>query len=277
MCFVDGQTTRAGCKRPLMLAVREHEHHRAAAERAKRTNMSAVAGALVMYVAPAPPGQDEPVNAVPLAAASPRRSREAPDWIPKVLLPQLRLCADLTVTFIDEKAVTKSDLDPQQNRLRLRTDGVRRLLPLLTDDEAAAANLLYDQPRVRRASPMTPPEDDDAVQGRKGMKRLGRKHGGLPMHVVASSNLSIEIKQLELSRWDGSQGTVIKGAGYHDFIGKCGFREDDLVEIWAFKQREFRNFGVNMCDESPLYIVLVNKQTRRAAAARGVAVAGPAA
>lgn len=173
--------------------------------------------------------------------------------------------------------MTKSDLDAQQNRFRLWADGVCRLLPILTDKEAAAANLLCGQPRIRRASPTTPPEDDDRVQGRRGRKRPGRKHGGLPVHVVASSNLSIEMTQLELSRWDGSQGTVIKGAGYHDFIGKCGFREDDLVEIWAFKQREFRNFGVNMCDESPLYIVLVNKQARQAAAARGVAVAGPAA
>lgn len=258
MCFVDGRTARAGCKRPLALAVHEHEHHPAAAEeRAKRTNMSADAGALVMYYVaptPAPNVQVEPVDAVPLAAAAPRRSREAPDWIHEVLLPRLRLCADLTVTFIDEKAVTKSDLDAQQNRFRLRTDGARRLLPILTRDEVAAANLLWDQSRIRRASPTAPPEDDDGVQGRRGRKKLGRKHGGLPVHVVAT-NLSIEIKQLELSRWDGSQGTVIKGAGYHDFIGKCGFREDDLVEIW----------GVNMCDESPLYIVLARQEIRSAA------------
>ncbi|KAG8055879.1 hypothetical protein GUJ93_ZPchr0001g32254 [Zizania palustris] len=69
-----------------------------------------------------------------------------------ILVSRLELRFDLLVHFITEKTMTKSDLDPHQNRFRLLTDTVqRRLLPILTADEAAAANLQQDIPRRVRA------------------------------------------------------------------------------------------------------------------------------
>lgn len=89
----------------------------------------------------------------PLAAAAARR-KEADDqaaaappaepaWIRKILLERLGLTYDQPVVFIARKTVTRTDLDPHQNRFRLPIFGVeRRLLPMLTVDEAKEANLV---------------------------------------------------------------------------------------------------------------------------------------
>jgi hypothetical protein len=50
--------------------------------------------------------------------------------------------------------------------------------------------------------------------------------------------------ELQLTRWKSSRAFVVKGEGYMKFISRCGFKENDVVEIWAFKQRAFRYFGV---------------------------------
>ncbi|KAL5206141.1 hypothetical protein ABZP36_034350 [Zizania latifolia] len=229
--------------------------------------------AMVLYVAPPTPIDAWPINAVPFAAAAPgperRRKaempmddmREAPSWMRKILLSQLELRFDLPVHFITEKTVTKTDLDPHQNRFRLPTDAVQRhLIPILTDDEAASANLLQDVPPRARAP--REPENTDAVadgkqepsEKRRRKKKKGKKHGGLDVTLV---HLTAGKKKLQLSRWESSHGTIIKGDGYIEFIKSCGFMESDTVQIWAFKEREFRNFGAIFTKASPLYIVLV--------------------
>ncbi|RLN25186.1 hypothetical protein C2845_PM07G18600 [Panicum miliaceum] len=52
-----------------------------------------------------------------------------------------------------------------------------------------------------------------------------------------------------MSRWSSSKGTIVKGRGYLDFIQRCSFKEDDVVEVWAFVERRFRLFGADLCDE----------------------------
>jgi hypothetical protein len=34
-------------------------------------------------------------------------------------------------------------------------------------------------------------------------------------------------------------GTIINWGGYLNFVQRCSFKENDVVEIWAIKQRAF--------------------------------------
>ncbi|KAF7017414.1 hypothetical protein CFC21_030858 [Triticum aestivum] len=222
----------------------------AAEQRANAASLS-LSGALVPFLAP--PVDAAPINpninAVPLSAVAPRAE---PAWIRAHF--DLRL--DLTVTFIDEKAVTATDLDPQQNRFRLPTAGVlRSLRPILSLDELDAARI----PREDAKPPRLPPTEEE-LQQRK--KKQGKKHGGLPVVVC---NVHAATKQLQLTRWESSHGNIIKGEGYMDFITRCCFKENDIVEIWAFKERYFCLFGVDMCHASPLCVVLTKKEQHPAA------------
>ena len=167
--------------------------------------------------------------------------------------------------------MTGTDLDAHQNRFRIPSDGaLGRLRPILTPDELDAASLLHDPaPRPRRQHQREPTElenvaaDDDGEAQRQEQgkaarkKRQGRRHGGLPVRLVdLAAGASGE---LLLSRWESTAGTVVKGEGYMGFVRRCSFREDDAVEIWAFKQREVRLFGAAVCDESHLHLLIVKR------------------
>ncbi|KAM3371068.1 hypothetical protein ACQJBY_018440 [Aegilops geniculata] len=225
----------------------------AAQQRADAARLSADAGALV----PSPVGvAGEPIKAVPLNAAAPKERAEPPGMrAPKGLLAHLRLRIDLPVHFIDEKTVTATDVDPQQNRFRLPMDGVmRNLRPVLSHVDRRAANLVHvEAPRPRL--PKLP-----KVPGEKTKKRRGREHGGLPVLVIERY---AGIRELQLTRWESSGVCVIKGEGYMDFINNCGFSVGDVVEIWAFKQKALRLFGMDIYEEgyqeSPLYILFIKK------------------
>ncbi|KAM0858014.1 hypothetical protein ACQ4PT_048070 [Festuca glaucescens] len=203
----------------------------------------------------------EPINAIPLSAVAPKKAKIAPaivhaepPWLRSGLLPHLRLRFDLPVHFIAEKTVTGTDLDGHQNRFRLPNEGaMRNLRPMLSPLERKAASLLHEQcPRPPKLLKQTP-----KIPGEKRTKRQGKKHGGLPVLVVEPC---AGIRELQLSRWDSSAGTVIKGEGYMNFINNCGFKVGDVVEIWAFKETYFRLFGEDMCHESPLYLLITKKQ-----------------
>ena len=212
----------------------------------------------------------EPIDAVPLNAIAPRRRRlrlrrplpaapvhrEAPPCLRAHILPALGLRdAAAEVRFIHEKRVTSTDLDPRQNRFRIPTDGaLRRLRPLLTVAELDAANLLHDPATV--AAQQQEPEPE-AEPGKKRRKRQGMVHGGLPVRLV---DLAAGASgQLLLSRWSSSHGTIVKGSGYMDYIRRCSFKENDVVEIWAFKQREFRLLGKIIFPESALHVLVVKR------------------
>ncbi|KAK1558114.1 hypothetical protein QYE76_016090 [Lolium multiflorum] len=225
-----------------------------AADQQRLANDEAMPLTMVPFV-PSP----QPINAVPLSAVAPKKAKIAPavvhaepPWLRSGLLPHLRLRFDLPVHFIAEKTVTGTDLDGHQNRFRLPSDGVmRNLRPMLSPLERKAASLLNEEcPR---------PPKLPKVPGEKRAKRQGKKHGGLPVLVVEPC---AGIRELQLSRWDSSAGTVIKGEGYMNFINNCGFKVGDVVEIWAFKETYFRLFGEDLCHDSPLYLLITKKQCR---------------
>jgi hypothetical protein len=127
----------AGRKRPLVLVAYDPA---AADRRAKAARHSACAGALVQFLA--------------------RPGVLVPSW----LRDRLKLRLDLTVHFTGEKAVTATDLDGQQNRFRLPTEGVLYgLRPILIDGELDAANI----PRVGALEgPKAPKKQRELLQGR---------------------------------------------------------------------------------------------------------------
>ncbi|CAM0954415.1 unnamed protein product [Alopecurus aequalis] len=263
MCFVDRSSRslatetpsphHAGCKRPR----EDMTTTLALYEPSAADQQPEDAGALVPFVA----SRDVPINAVPLSAVAPNPKkmklaprnavRAEPPWLrsPRGLLQRLKFRIDLPVYFIDEKAVTATDLIPHQNRFRLPSEGVaRNLWPLLSALELKAANQAAPRPPKLPKLPRAP--------GEKATKRKGKKHGGLPVLVVEPRT---GVRELQLARWDSSGGTVIKGEGYLQFIHKCGFKVDDVVEIWAFKEKYFRLFGEDYCHESPLYLLIAKK------------------
>ncbi|PNT78002.1 hypothetical protein BRADI_1g71850v3 [Brachypodium distachyon] len=245
-------------KRPLELTVYDPA---AAAEAVQRANAAILSGtALVPYVASS--SSSEPINAIPLAAFAPQ-DRAEPWWLREKLFPHHNLRFDLPVHFIAEKAVTLTDLDSHQNRFRLPSDAViRNLRPLLSPLELAAANLQHDDhvprprpPKKQLVLEAPGDQDQEAPQGKK-KKRKGKKHGGLPVLVVDSNR---GIRELQMSRWESSRGIIIKGEGYMSFLANSSFKVDDVVEIWAFKERVFRLFGSNVCADGPLYLLITKK------------------
>ncbi|XBI93443.1 hypothetical protein VPH35_030293 [Triticum aestivum] len=233
-----GAPRYTGRKRPHALTLAVYDP--AAAEQRANASSLSLSGALVPLLAP--PIDVAPINAVPLSAVAPRAE---PAWIRAHF--DLRL--DLTVTFVDEKAVTATDLDPQQNRFRLPTAGVlRSLRPILSPEELDAARIPREDAEEAPRPPRLRLSKEELQQGRiKRKKKQGKKHGGLPVVVC---NVHAGTKQLQLTRWER----------YLDFITRCCFKENDIVEIWAFKERSFRLFGFNMCHASPLCIVLTKKE-----------------
>lgn len=85
-------------------------------------------------------------------------------------------------------------------------------------------------------------------------------------------NLAAGGKELRESRWDSSQGTVVKGL---NFIRRYGFKEDDVVEVWGGIQGAAgRLFGTDVCKE-PKTPPCAHRQETPAAANRGAPAAAP--
>uniref|UniRef100_J3L2M2 Uncharacterized protein n=1 Tax=Oryza brachyantha TaxID=4533 RepID=J3L2M2_ORYBR len=106
----------------------------------------------------------ESIHAMPLAAVAPPvvgkrccflaqpAGRVAPAWIREVMLPSLALPSRVPLHFIGEKMLTASDVAPQQNRISIPIGMRRHLLPLLSPDECAAANLVEVELKLARWS-----------------------------------------------------------------------------------------------------------------------------
>ncbi|CAO2178808.1 unnamed protein product [Urochloa humidicola] len=275
----------AGSKRTLEMVVYDPA---AASKRARpaettetsgtATSPSANAAALALHAASAPPpfGDFAPIHAVPISAvpfrptpatlAGGSSGREEPPCLRRHFLVALGLRADLPVHFVAEKLVTATDLDAHQSRFRIPSDGVeRRLRALLTPRELDDANLLHDPPPVPRKRPEPSSSSEPrsaAAEGEKMKKpkRKGKVHGGLRVKLV---DLAAGARELRMSRWESSRGTIVKGEGYLDFVRRCSFGESDVVEIWAFVQRRVRLFGADVCNESLLHLLVVKKHEKR--------------
>ncbi|PAN29207.1 hypothetical protein PAHAL_5G209200 [Panicum hallii] len=231
-------------------------------EEASTPSSSANAAALFLHAASAPPpfGDFEPISAVPISAVPPQQlppvsGREEPPCLREHLLKGLGLRADLPVHFIDDKRLTGTDLD----------GAIRRLCPLLTPVELHAANLLF-LPGAARGVSGRPRRGQEI----KKPKAKGKVHGGLRVNLVGLDGGAKQ--ELLLSRWDSSHATVVKGEGYLDFARRCGFREGDAVEVWAFVQRRFRLFGEDVCGDSLLHVLVVKKDQQPARCATATAL-----
>ncbi|TVU35536.1 hypothetical protein EJB05_17432, partial [Eragrostis curvula] len=225
---------------------------------ASSSGASAIVPHAVLDVEPinAAPPQHPPPHGPPLPA------RPVPPCLREHFLPALGLRRDLPVHFIVEKVVTSTDLNPHQNRFRIPGEGVdNNLKPILTLAELEAANLLDDIPPKKRPPKPKKPADGGAAQeaGKKVKKpkKKGKPHGGLRVKLVdLTAGAS---KELRMTRWASSRGTVVKGEGFVDFIRRCSLRANDAVDIWAFVQRRLRLFGVDVYDDSVLHVFVVKQ------------------
>uniref|UniRef100_J3L2T8 Uncharacterized protein n=1 Tax=Oryza brachyantha TaxID=4533 RepID=J3L2T8_ORYBR len=114
--------------------------------------------------------------------------------------------------------------------------------------------------RTEKGSAIADGEQKQAPAGTKTQpsRRKGKAHGGVPVTVF---HLYAGMRQLSLVLWESSNGTIIKGNGYMDFINRTGLKEHDTVHIWAIKRRGFRLFGATV-PESPFYVVIVGGSRR---------------
>ncbi|PUZ55383.1 hypothetical protein GQ55_5G208000 [Panicum hallii var. hallii] len=261
----------AGAKRPLEMVV--YDPAAAASKRARQDEATTSAAAADSAGEPLDVLDVEPISAIPPQLPPPPpplAGREAAPCLRRHFLEALGLRADLPF-------VTSTDLDPHQNRFRIPGAGVkRRLRAILTPRELDEANLLRDPtPRSRtrhrasQAHPAPPPSEprNVAAEGEqppgkkiKKPKRKGKVHGGLRVKLV---DLHAGAKELLMSRRSSSKGTIVKGRGYLDFIRRCGFKEKDVVEVWAFVERRFRLFGADLCDDGPLHVLVVKKDQQQ--------------
>ncbi|KAG6499369.1 hypothetical protein ZIOFF_039135 [Zingiber officinale] len=158
----------------------------------------------------------------------------APEWVTSLARRQFSGDGDddVGVWFIAKKTVEKSDLVAQQNRLYLPTDSVAtNLVVLLSPEERVAANLDGDIYRERKRSRTDEETDEMMVRKRKA---TGRAHGGLPVRVYARCGF---VSFLQLTRWDGSGGTVVKGDELKLFRAWSALEKGDKLEVWAFRHR----------------------------------------
>ncbi|CAM0880307.1 unnamed protein product [Alopecurus aequalis] len=250
----DQQSEDAGALVPFVPSREEPLHAVPLSAIAPKKLPSEVAGAMVLFV-PSPPRSFQE-DAASLSAVAPKKKKLAaevvraePPWLRTGLLRYLGYRIDLPVRFIDEKVVTATDLVPHQNRFRLPREGViRNLWPFLSPLQRNAANMLHEEAPRPPKVPKLPKQPAGA-----------RSTGGFPCSWSCPTGGHVGIRELQLARWDSSGGTVIKGEGYLNFINSCGFKVDDVVEIWAFKETYFRLFGEDVCHDSPLYLLLTKK------------------
>ncbi|TVU35554.1 hypothetical protein EJB05_17450, partial [Eragrostis curvula] len=257
-------TSSAGDKRELAFVAYGPvaRHHQA--DLVLQDSSSSDASAVVFYLS-------SPINAKPPKIVLPTvvedkmkaaAGRKEPACLRGRVLVALKLRVDLPVHFIYEKIVKNSDLKPQQSRFRIPNNGVPVLRKILTPKDLDSANLLHMRASKRRRPRQKPePNNGAAEEGHGGRKKMkGRVHNGLPVKLV---DFIAGAKELQLSRWDSGEVTIIKGTGYLDFIQRCSLKENDVVEIWAFKQHAIHHFGKKMCDESLLHVLIVKKDHQK--------------
>ncbi|XP_073110299.1 uncharacterized protein [Elaeis guineensis] len=143
-------------------------------------------------------------------------SMEIPEWVRNLVCKH----EGSHLRFIMTKSLTISDLDLQdQKRLLIPSPYVEDyLIPMLSDPEKAAANLLH--PTASRNMP--------------GTSRVrGRKHGGLDVDVHARNGFRCYLK---LTRWDSTGSTVINGTDYNLLLCQSSLQKNDEVELWGFRK-----------------------------------------
>lgn len=190
-----------------------------------------------------------------------------PRMIPASVLELAQKGKGTEPCFIMAKTLAKTDLRAGQNRLLIPAAFVKaHLIPFLSDEERAAANLL-DRERKRKR-PSTEDEDLEGCKtkkmksaesgggvlqepgegeasedkknektSKKKKKEAGRKHGGLhlPVYVGANKWKAYVI----VTRWDSTNGTVLKGGEYSTHLARwSGVKVGDKVELWAFREGE---------------------------------------
>lgn len=247
--YVTRELVPGGGGRALTIMVAPDDTAAAGQRRAKRAQPeSPSAGAAIMSSPRVAPAVDaEPLDAVagapppPQAALACAAAREEPPCLRDHLLPMLNLPPDLPAHFIGEKVMRCSDV--QQRLSFLGGDGsrvLRHLLDVLTRDEepSSSDHIIIETGEGKRMRMET-------------MEALLAQFGGLPVKLV--NHRAGGAVESQLLRLQTSGATVIIGRGYLNFVQLCGFKERDVVEIWAFRGTSTTS------DDSSLHVLIAKK------------------
>lgn len=105
-----------------------------------------------------------------------------PEWV-------LKLIGDKGATFawkVMEKEIYASDASDQQNRFLIRKQIIDdRIMPAMTEEELASANLISTAASKRRK--LCGREGEGEGEGEAGERKQGREHGGLDVMVYNRS------------------------------------------------------------------------------------------
>lgn len=149
-----------------------------------------------------------------------------PEWV-QAAVERLR---GFDLKCIMSKTLEQSDLDRNQNRFLLRREAVRaNLITALTQAEKEEASLL--DVGLKRKRMMLPSSHEQVVEAKKA---AGRTHGGVNASVYIRNGWRIE---LQLTQWDGSGSTVLKGREWRLLCSLAGFQRGDFVRLWMFRRR----------------------------------------
>nr|CAB3465371.1 unnamed protein product [Digitaria exilis] len=163
-----------------------------------------------------------------------------------------------------------------KDRFRIPTEGtVQRLRPIMTAEELDAANLLHDPAAAASLESETEEEEGEQLAAELGerkrkrrKKRKGKVHGGLPLRLVDPRKIfSLTLggprrrreRQPAADAVDEQPRHDRQGGRVHEVRPTVQLQEHDVVDIWAFKQREFRLMGTPVFHESPLYILILKR------------------
>ncbi|KAM0924725.1 hypothetical protein ACQ4PT_004664 [Festuca glaucescens] len=167
----------------------------------------------------------------PVAAAHNNRALDAasdtvPAWVRAEVLPRHDLPGDLLLHYVGEKVLRPSDMNPHQARFLFPSGASRRFRAFLSADEIAACGFDCTDRKARR--------------GENGKRAKATTYAGIPVSVYVSGGAGWGMSELKLNKFHRSDGTVINGRGYRQFIGRCGLVVGDGVEVWAFRRPAHR-------------------------------------
>ncbi|KAE8797707.1 hypothetical protein D1007_27175 [Hordeum vulgare] len=146
-------------------------------------------------------------------------------WVRDQLEKKHHLPRSLQLSYIGQKVVSSSDVNPRHTRFLLPASARRRLRAFLNPAEIAACGFDVIEPKATK----TP-----------GVRAKPTTYPGVPLSVYLSSGRasaldSLRSDQLKLNKFHKSDSTVINGKGYRHFMVDCGMQAGDGVELWAFR------------------------------------------
>ncbi|XBH73212.1 hypothetical protein VPH35_100352 [Triticum aestivum] len=174
----------------------------------------------IVLAGSADPTGDGAVPPLPEAAAARRRD---PVTQSRRRADMHRLPRDLPQSYIGEKVVSKSDMNPRHARFFLPARARARLRAFLYPAEITACNFNTTDPKPIRIP---------------GVRARPTTYPGVSLSVYVSSGWGrgqCKSDRQKLNKFHRNDATAINGNEYRRFMVDCSLEAGDGVEVWAFR------------------------------------------